>query len=193
VRQTAGAPLRLEVVPAVPDPSDVLDAALGIVAGSIGVGLAVLRKVGRPVLMSRAVWRPAFLPESLQPATLVTEVARRGARHRALTVAQVASLLDRWTPELVEQVVSRVDLTSLVIRHVDVDGVVGAVDLVSVVEQVLAEIDLPEIIRDSTGSMASETVRGARLTGISADEAVSRAVARHLFRRRGAPPGAAGP
>jgi hypothetical protein len=57
-----------------------------------------------------------------------------------------------------------------------------------VVEQVLAEIDLPAIIRDSTGSMASETVRGARMTGITVDEAISQAIQRRLFRRRGTPP-----
>ena len=48
----------------------------------------------------------------------------------------------------------------------------------------LGVIDLPAIIRDSTGSMASETVRGVRMTGVSADDALSRAVDRALFRRR---------
>jgi hypothetical protein len=32
--------------------------------------------------------------------------------------------------------------------------------------------------------MASETIRGARMTGISADEAISRSLENHLFRRR---------
>ena len=94
-------------------------------------------------------------------------------------------------------VVSRLDLTSLVIRHVDIDGVISAVDLdaavaqvdlIPVVEQVLAEIDLPAIIRDSTGSITAETVRGARMTGITVDEAISQAIQRRLFRRRGATP-----
>ena len=53
------------------------------------------------------------------------------------------------------------------------------------VEDVLAAIDLPAIIRDSSGSMASETVRGARMTGITVDDAISRAIERHVFRRRG--------
>jgi hypothetical protein len=196
VTQPGEPPRKLEALPALPEADVVVDVALGIVGGSIGVGLAVLRRVGRPVLRSRTVWRPAFLPTALQPATLVNEVARRGARQRARTAEQVGGLLDAWTPALVELVVSRLDLTSLVIRHVNIDDVVGAVDLdaavaqvdlVPVVEQVLAEIDLPAIIRDSTGSMASETVRGARMTGITVDEAISRALERHLFRRRRAP------
>ena len=150
-------------------------------------------------------------------------------------------LLDQWTPVIVEMVVSRLDLTGIVIRHVDIDEVVKAVDLdavvarvdldavvqrvdldaavsgvdlnaavegvdidaiagrldidavidrvdvVAMVEEVIAAIDLPAIIRDSTGSMASETVRSARMTGISADEAISRSIERHLFRRRRSP------
>ena len=31
---------------------------------------------------------------------------------------------------------------------------------------------------------AAETIRGARMTGISADEALSRSLENHLFRRR---------
>ena len=93
----------------------------------------------------------------------------------------VASRLD------VDAVVARADLDAAVAR-VDIDAVIARVDLVAIVEEVLEEIDLPAIIRDSTGSMASETVRGARMTGISADDAISRAVDRALFRRRRPPP-----
>ena len=188
VTQSGDTPKRLEAVPAVPDAEVVVDAVLGLVGASIGVGLAVFRRVGEPVLRSRAVWRPVFLPTSLQPATLATAMARRGSRQRARTAEQVGLLLDQWTPALVELVVSRLDLTSLVIRHVDIDEVIDAVDLVPVVEQVLAEIDLPAIIRDSSGSIASETVRGARMTGITVDEAITEAIQRRLFRRRAAPP-----
>ena len=41
-----------------------------------------------------------------------------------------------------------------------------------------AEVDLAELIRQSTGSVASDTVRGVRMQGISGDEAVGRAVGR---------------
>jgi len=107
-------------------------------------------------------------------------------------------------------VVNRIDLTALVRERVDLDAIVGGVDLDAIAsrldvdavaarldveavlnrldlgaiaEEVLAAIDLPEIIRESTGSMASETVRGARMQGIVADEAVGRAVDRLLLRR----------
>ena len=223
----------LETIPASPEARATVDLALGVVGESIGAGLALLRGVAnQPVLRSRAVWRPPFVPTSLQPATIATELVRRGAQHRTRAVRQVGVLVDQWTPVIVELLVSRVDLTSLVLRHLDIDRVVAAadldaavanvdldavvsgvdldaavrgvdidaiagrldieavlarVDLVAMVEDVLAAIDLPAIIRDSSGSMASETVRGARMTGITVDDAISRAIERHVFRGRRTP------
>ena len=106
-------------------------------------------------------------------------------------VARVAieAILDRVDLDAVaarldvDAVVARADLDAAVAR-VDIDAVIDRVDLVRIVEEVLEEIDLPALIRDSTGSMTSETVRGVRMTGISADDALTRAVDRALFRRR---------
>ena len=88
---------------------------------------------------------------------------------------------------LIQAVLDRVDLTSVVLRRVDLDVLVQAVlehvDLVPLAEEVIEGVDLPEIIRESTGSMASETVQGVRMQGIVADEAVGRAVDRLLLRR----------
>ena len=89
-------------------------------------------------------------------------------------------------------VLDRVDLTALVLERVDLGAVVDAalakVDLVGLAEQVIDGVDLPELIRESTGSMASDTVRGVRMHGIEADQTVSRAMDR-LFRSRRALPG----
>lgn len=82
-----------------------------------------------------------------------------------------------------DEIAGRLDVDAVVARA-DLDAVIGRLDLARIAEEVIDEIDLPAIIRDSTGSMASETVRGVRMTGISADEAVSRVVDRALFRRR---------
>ena len=92
-----------------------------------------------------------------------------------------------------DAVLERLDLTSIVLRRVDLEAIVEAVladiDLVGLAEEVIDAIDLPEIIRESTGSMASDTVRGARMQGITADEAVARAMDRLLLRRgRGSAP-----
>lgn len=97
---------------------------------------------------------------------------------------------------LVEQVLAELELTPVVesvVRRMDLEEIVGTaleqldltqlvlerVDLVKIVDGV----DLTEIIRDSTESMALETVHDVRLQGIEADRAVSRLVARILRRR----------
>ena len=92
----------------------------------------------------------------------------------------------------VKAVLDRLDLTELVRERVDLDAVVAGVnleaiirriDLVGLAEEVIAEVDLPEIIRESTGSVASDTIRGVRMQGISGDEALTRAVHRLRLRR----------
>jgi hypothetical protein len=109
----------------------------------------------------------------------------------------------------VNAVLDRIDLTAIVRERVDVDAIVAGVDidavasrldihavidridLAALAEEVIEAIDLPEIIRDSTGSMASEAVRGVRMQSIEADEAVARVLDR-VFRRRRTPPTSSG-
>ena len=162
-----------------------LDLVLAVVGTAVGTGVALVRPPAKwLVLGSSVVLRPSFVPARWQPATVIDAIALRGAARRV----QVAQAVD--------QVLARVDIAAIVTRHVDLDKVVRAVDvqavldqvdLVAVVEEVLAAIDLPAIIRDSTGSLTSETVRSARMTGISADDAISRSLERLVFRRRHAP------
>lgn len=113
-----------------------------------------------------------------------------------LDVDAVARRLD------VDAVVARLDLTRIVQDQVDLDAVVAGVDLdaaaarldleavidridlAGIAEQVINEVDLPGIIRGSTGSMASDTVTGVRMQSISGDEAIARAIDR-LRPRRG--------
>ncbi len=98
-----------------------------------------------------------------------------------LDVDAVAGRLD------IESIIARLDLTGIVLEHVDLDAIIQAalarIDLVGLAEEVIDAIDLPEIIRESTGTMASDTVHGARMQGIAADAAVGRAVDRLLLRR----------
>jgi hypothetical protein len=111
--------------------------------------------------------------------------------------------LDRVAEQLdVEAVLDRLDLTELVIRRVDLDRVaqrldvdavldrldltelvVSRVDLIGLAEQVVVGIDLPQLIRDSTGSVASEGIAGVRMQGMEADQAIAHLVDRVLRRR----------
>jgi hypothetical protein len=88
----------------------------------------------------------------------------------------------------IEAVLDRMDLTAVVLQRVDLEALITAIlarmDLVGLAQEVIDGVDLPELIRGSTGSMASDGVREVRMHGIAADEAVGRAVDR-LFLRRG--------
>ncbi|GJF03092.1 hypothetical protein [Pseudonocardia sp. D17] len=93
----------------------------------------------------------------------------------------------------VDAVVSRVDLDRVlasldvdqVAARLDVDAVLARVDLVGIAREVMDALDLPEIIRSSTGALTSDTVRAVRTEAMAADGAVSGAVDR-LLRRGGA-------
>ena len=82
-----------------------------------------------------------------------------------------------------DRILARVDIDEVASR-LDLDAVVDRLDLAALAREVLDAIDLPEIIRESTGSMASETVRSVRMQGIGADQAVSSFVDRVLLRKK---------
>lgn len=142
----------------------------------------------RRIDLTRAVRRYVDLDTVVAGVDLDAVAAR-------LDVDAVAQRLD------VDAVVERLDLTRIVQDQVDLDAVVAAVDLdaaaarldldavieridlAGLAEQVIAEVDLPGIIRGSTGSMASDTVTGVRMQSISGDEAIARAVDRLRLRR----------
>ena len=91
----------------------------------------------------------------------------------------------------VDEIVARVDLDRVVQRvdvdavaaKLDIEAVVRRLDLADIAREVIAELDLPEIIRESMGSMTTETVGGIRVQSMNADHAISRLVDRVLQRR----------
>jgi hypothetical protein len=88
-------------------------------------------------------------------------------------MVDIEDVLARLIPALVAELLNHVDLTHLVQENVDV---------VALAEEAIAEIDLPSIIRDSTGAVASDTLLGVRMQSISADEAIGRAMDRFRLR-----------
>ena len=133
--------------------------------------------------------RAAFAPVARQSTTYA--VALAGMLNELLddVIAEVVRRvdLDETVSRLdIEAVLDRMDLTETVLKRVDlvkvVDAVLAQMDLIALANEIIDGVDLPEIIRDSTGSMASETVKGVRMQGIGADQAVGRAVDRLLLR-----------
>jgi hypothetical protein len=167
--------------PANQDVIVVLDAAVGAAALAAAAAQSVGRRVGgalspvgrrvggvlNPVAV--VILRPPLLAERYQAATWLEGLARRGGRGRTELGRQLSVALDRMVPAVAAQVLARIDMAELA-------------------EGVIAEVDLAEMIRQSTGSVASDTVRGVRLQGIAGDEAVGRVVARLRLRRNRAEP-----
>ena len=143
-----------------------------------------LQLVARPA--ARVVLRPPLVPRRLQPGTWLRSAAERGSTYRRETQHDLDAVLDRLLPAVLTQMMRHVDVAELLQDNVDV---------VALVEEVMAEIDLPEIIRESTGAMASDTLLGVRMHSISGDDALARAVGRLRLRlgRGAVGPGGAEP
>ena len=82
----------------------------------------------------------------------------------------------------VDAIAARIDLDAIVAR-VDIDAIVARIDLPGLTEQVIEEVDLGELIRESSSTMASETVDALRVQGMRADGLVNRVVDRILLRQ----------
>lgn len=150
----------------------------------------------------QAIVRDVAVTAETELRRRMAELALRGEIERRRQAGQVSELLDRLVPLVAAEVVERIDLTRLVTENVDLDAVVARVDvdaiadridtervierldLAAITDQVLDEIDLPEIMRSSTGSLASNVVVGVRKRGIDADDAVAGIVGRLLRRDR---------
>jgi hypothetical protein len=88
------------------------------------------------------------------------------------------------------EVASRIDIDAIlqrvepdaVVARVDLDAVVDRLDLAALSRQVIEAIDLPEILRQSSGAVSSQAARVVRAEGMNADDSVARFVDRVLRR-----------
>ncbi len=109
-------------------------------------------------------------------------------------IAGVNAALDRVVPIAVNVVVDRIDLTQIVLDRVDIDAIVARanmdeiidrVPMVDIANYIIDEIDLPKIIRESTGGIATDAVNAARLQSLSLDEFINKIADSIIFRRKG--------
>lgn len=87
----------------------------------------------------------------------------------------------------VDAVAERLDVDR-VARRIDLDALLARVDLATYTEQVLEELDVGRIVRDTGGSMTAETLDAFREQNARADRFVDRFTDR-LLHRAGSPPG----
>ena len=125
----------------------------------------------------------------------------RWTQERPASEEAASSFAGRILPELTNAILDKLDLTQIAIDHLDIDRILDSVDLDAVIErvdlnaaihrvdlagiatEVIGEIDLPELIRESTGAVTSETVRAVRMRSAEADLFMGRIIDRLLMRK----------
>jgi hypothetical protein len=114
--------------------------------------------------------------------TVLDHLVRDALRHvdvnelaRSVDVDAIVARVD------VQGIVERVDLDAVVGR-VDIDAIVRRLDIADLARRFLEEIDIAQVIRESSGSLADETVDIVRQRGADADDRVAGFVDRILRR-----------
>lgn len=128
---------------------DVALAASTLAASTVAEAARRASDVLRPAV--GLALRPPLVPESLHPQTWLDSLGRAGADQREEIRQRMNDLLDLVVPLVVAEVVRRIDLTSLVIDHVDLEQVVAQVDPNHVaarvdVDSVSERVDLDAIV-----------------------------------------------
>ncbi|WP_328497741.1 hypothetical protein OHS59_37325 [Streptomyces sp. NBC_00414] len=108
----------------------------------------------------------------------VNRVADRVDVDRVADRVDVNRVAERVEVDLVAQ---RVDVDRIAAR-LNLDAVLARIDLVVLTRDVLEEIDLGRIVRDTGGGMAEDTVYGLRARSMRADRMVNRLADRLLHR-----------
>jgi hypothetical protein len=84
----------------------------------------------------------------------------------------------------VEEIIAKVDIDG-VVQRVDIDAIIRRLDLAALTDEVMTEVDIREIVRESSSSITGEAVDAVRVQGMNADRLVSRLMDKVLFRRAG--------
>ncbi len=121
-------------------------------------------------------------PPAGRLASAATERARtdldlvlREAIVRVLGVALATVDLTKIIREHVDlDVVARGLDVDAVVERMDLDPVLARIDVAALARRVVDEIDLPEIVRESSGALASEAVGGIRARALRGDDTLSR-------------------
>ena len=165
---------------------------------------------------------PTFVQHRLRAAeTRLATLDEIWQEERPRTEDAAIAFATGLVPEVAEAVLNQLDLTGVVLERVDldrviegidVDGIVAEVDLdqiaakidieaivrrldlAEIAQEVIDELDLPQIIRASTETMTTETVEGLREQSMYADRVVAGVIDRLLRRheRELKPPSDAG-
>ena len=200
------------VIPSRPEPEEPtllgsLRDAVGATAQLVGSALSTAAGLAQGAVVAVAGPPTAAVLDRVVPTVTESVIQRINITQVVVTQVDLREIilraLDRL--DLTEIVLSRVDLrrvidaaldeldlTQIVLERVDLDAIVAAVPLdpvierlpiVDIAEYVIEQVDLPQIIRESTGGVASDAVDAVRLTSYRADTTAARLIDRVLPRR----------
>jgi len=165
----------------------------------VGAGARTSATVANVVLSTPPMRGPvAFVEAQVQGLASYGDEQRRTDAVRAqslLTRAEgmLSVVMGRVVDVLpIEAILARVDVNAIVgsvdlnaiLDRVDIDALVARMDLPSLINNVLSEIELGDLIQESTTSIATDARDVMRMEAHSADDLLARIVDRILLRRR---------
>jgi hypothetical protein len=174
----------------------------GLVVGAARLDTALMRRIPAPL---RSFARPfSALARPLEPSLRDMLTALEGKWRETCISAEASAVaftreLER---ELVRALLNPLDLTDIVRTRVDIDALVDEIDLDRIVskvdiealvarldlgeltQEVLDEIDLPSLIRESTGTITADAIEEVRYVSLDADRMVARVIDRLMRRSR---------
>jgi hypothetical protein len=110
----------------------------------------------------------------------IDEIVSRVDVNALLERVDVERIIERVD---VDRIVERVDVDRIVSR-VDVDRIMQRVDIGPLAQEVIAEVDIGSIVRESTGTIGGDARDGVRITAMRVDGFVGKVADRVLLRRR---------
>lgn len=157
---------------------DLMASTIGLVAYSTQTAIALTQATAQSVIGGALDRLVPPLIDSVVSRVNLTDVVISQVDLRAV----VESALDQL--DLTEIVVERVDVNRIV-AQANIDDVVDRVPMIQIADYIIEEIDLPRIIRESTGGIAMDAFTTTRYSAARTDEFVSKIVDTLLLRRKG--------
>jgi hypothetical protein len=164
----------------------------------IGAGARSSAAVANVALNAPPMRRPvAFVEARVQGLAAYGDEQRRVDTIRAQSLLERAegaiSVVLRHAVDLlpIEAILDRVDVNAIVgtvdlnavLERVDIDALLTRLDLPSLISNVLSEVELGDLIQESTSNIATDARDVVRMQAHSADDLLARVVDRILLRK----------
>lgn len=157
---------------------DLMASTIGLMAYSTQTAISLTQATARSLVGGALDLLVPPLIDSIISRVNITEVVLSRVDLRAIVEAALDQL------DLTEIVVQRVDVDRIV-AHASIDDIIDRVPMVQIADYIIEEIDLPQIIRESTGGIAMDAFTTTRYSAARTDEFVSKIIDTILLRRKG--------